>query len=93
MPLSLRMAMLIAASAGTSCLLTSCRNTAAAVADPPTVPTAMVQPANLTNELVLTAEFTPYQDVDVMAKVAGYVKNIRVDRAADANESRDLLRY
>jgi len=90
MPLSLRMAILIAASALTSCLLTSCRSTAAAVADPPTVPTAMVQPANLTNELVLTAEFTPYQDVDVMAKVAGYVKNIRVDIGDHVREG-DLL--
>lgn len=90
MPLSLRIALLIAASAGTSCLLTSCRNTEAAVSDPPTVPTAMVQPANLTNELVLTAEFTPYQDVDVMAKVAGYVKNIRVDIGDHVREG-DLL--
>lgn len=90
MSLSLRIAILIAASAGTSCLLTSCRNTAAAVADTPTVPTAMVHPANLTNELVLTAEFTPYQDVDVMAKVAGYVKNIRVDIGDHVREG-DLL--
>jgi RND family efflux transporter MFP subunit len=29
--------------------------------------------------VVLTAEFKPYQEVDVMAKVAGYVKQIRVD--------------
>ena len=29
--------------------------------------------------LTLTAEFLPYQDVDVMAKVAGYVKTISVD--------------
>ncbi len=31
------------------------------------------------DDLVLTAEFTPYQDVAVMAKVAGFVKQIRVD--------------
>jgi RND family efflux transporter MFP subunit len=29
--------------------------------------------------LVLTAEFKPFQEVDLMAKVAGYVKNIKVD--------------
>jgi RND family efflux transporter MFP subunit len=90
MSLSLRMMMLIAAATGTSCLLTSCRKTAVAVPDMPTVPTATVQPANLTNELVLTAEFTPYQDVDVMAKVAGYVKNIRVDIGDHVREG-DLL--
>ena len=90
MPLSLRMIMLLAATTGTSCLLTSCRSTAAAVSDIPTVPTATVQPANLTNELVLTAEFTPYQDVDVMAKVAGYVKNICVDIGDHVREG-DLL--
>jgi RND family efflux transporter MFP subunit len=30
-------------------------------------------------DLVLTAEFKPFQEIDVMAKVAGYVKNINVD--------------
>ena len=79
MELTLRKAMIVAACAGASCLLTSCRQPVVAAADAPTVPTATVHPANLSNELVLTAEFTPYQDVDVMAKVAGYVKNIRVD--------------
>jgi RND family efflux transporter MFP subunit len=29
--------------------------------------------------LVLTAEFKPFQEIDVMAKVAGYVKTINVD--------------
>jgi len=79
MSTSMRRAMLVTVSVGASCLLTACRQQAAPVADAPTVPTATVRPANLTNELVLTAEFTPYQDVDVMAKVAGYVKDIRVD--------------
>jgi RND family efflux transporter MFP subunit len=66
-------------SAGAPCLLIACRQTTAAVVDAATVPVATARPANLSNELVLTAEFTPYQDIDVMAKVAGYVKNIRVD--------------
>ena len=34
---------------------------------------------DLSHGLVLTAEFRPYQEVDVMAKVAGYVKQINVD--------------
>jgi len=35
--------------------------------------------------LVLTAEFKPFQEVDVMAKVAGFIKRINVD----VGESRD----
>jgi RND family efflux transporter MFP subunit len=35
--------------------------------------------ANLSRTLSLTAEFIPYQEVDVMAKVAGFVKHINVD--------------
>jgi len=34
---------------------------------------------DLAHNLVLTAEFKPYQEVDVMAKVAGYIKKIDVD--------------
>jgi RND family efflux transporter MFP subunit len=45
----------------------------------PTVPVAKVSRANLSGELTLTAEFTPFQEVDVMAKVAGYVQSIKVD--------------
>lgn len=38
-----------------------------------------VRRLTLTNELPLTAEFRPYQEVDVMAKVSGYLKKIEVD--------------
>src|ERR1700710_2674119 len=76
---SLRVAMLIAVSAGASCLLTACRQTTTVAAEVPIVPIATAGSANLADELVLTAEFTPYQDVDVMAKVAGYVRSIDVD--------------
>jgi RND family efflux transporter MFP subunit len=48
-------------------------------ADIPVVAVAKVQTENLTHGLILTAEFKPFQEVEVMAKVAGYVKNIRVD--------------
>ena len=34
---------------------------------------------DMTRQLALTAEFRPFQEVDVMAKVAGYVKSINVD--------------
>jgi RND family efflux transporter MFP subunit len=67
------------------CLLltTSCsqspRVEAAPAPDVPTVAVAKVSPENLSHNLILTAEFKPFQEVDVMAKVAGYIKEIKVD--------------
>ena len=46
------------------------------------VPSVAVDKARverISRELALTAEFRPYQEIDVMAKVAGYVKSINVD--------------
>ena len=60
-------------------LMTGCKSSAPPPATTPTVPVATVGKATLANDLTLTAEFLPYQDVDVMAKVAGYVKTISVD--------------
>jgi RND family efflux transporter MFP subunit len=68
--------LLTATGAGT---LTSCKSSASPPADLPSIPFATVRPATLANDLALSAEFRPYQEVDVMAKIAGYVKNIRVD--------------
>ncbi len=71
--------------AGACCvLLTSCSRTAAEAsgthpADIPTIAVAKAEPQNLSHGLVLTAEFKPYQEIDVMAKVAGFVKEIKVD--------------
>jgi RND family efflux transporter MFP subunit len=45
----------------------------------PIVPVAKAERADLHSDLVLTAEFEPYQQVDVMAKVSGYVRSINVD--------------
>jgi RND family efflux transporter MFP subunit len=56
-----------------------CRAPAATVAPIATVPVATVETANLENNLVLSAEFRPFQEVQVMAKIAGYVKSIPVD--------------
>ena len=66
-------------TASSACMLTSCKSSAPPPVEVPTVPVATVGPATLQNNIVLSAEFEPFQDVDVMAKVAGYVKNIRVD--------------
>jgi RND family efflux transporter MFP subunit len=43
------------------------------------VPVATAAPSDLAQDIVLTAEFMPFQDVDLMAKVAGYIRAIRVD--------------
>ena len=45
----------------------------------PTVAVQAASRSNLSRSLALTAEFKPYQEVDVMSKVAGYVKKINVD--------------
>ena len=34
---------------------------------------------DLSSTIALTAEFEPFQEVDVMAKVSGYVREINVD--------------
>lgn len=64
-------------------LLVSCSSDAAkSEPDPATAPTvaaAKVHRTDLTRALTVTAEFRPYQEIDVHAKVAGYVKRIYVD--------------
>lgn len=59
--------------------LTACKSSAPPPIAIPIVPVATVGTATLANDLVVTAEFRPYQEVDVMAKVAGYVRSIGVD--------------
>jgi RND family efflux transporter MFP subunit len=62
----------------------------AGVSDVQTVAVAKVMTQDLSRNLVLTAEFKPYQEVDVMAKVAGYIKEINVD-VGDRVKEGDLL--
>lgn len=45
----------------------------------PTVAVVKVTRGDLSNNLVLTAEFEPFQEIDVMAKVSGYIREINVD--------------
>jgi RND family efflux transporter MFP subunit len=65
-------------------LVTSCARTGAVEgsqtgAETPTVAVVQAARADLSSDLVLTAEFEPFQEVDVMAKVSGYIKEINVD--------------
>lgn len=50
-----------------------------AAPEAPVVAVAKVQQEDMSKSVVLTAEFRPFQEIDVMAKVAGYVKHIGVD--------------
>ncbi len=69
----------LVASLATLTAVNGCKSAAPIEAAPQTVPVAIAEPASLENNLVLSAEFRPFQEVDVMAKVAGYVRAINVD--------------
>lgn len=79
MPIKTRATVLSFLTAAGACFLVACKSSVAPPAETPIVPVATVGSATLANDLTVSAEFRPYQEVDVMAKIAGYVKNIRVD--------------
>lgn len=60
-------------------IVQGCKSAPPPAASVPIVPIAIAGPERLENKLVLSAEFRPFQEVDVMAKVAGYVRAINVD--------------
>jgi len=69
---------------------TSCAGGAAGPPAPPTVAVARVTRGPLTRSLSIVSELRPYQDVDVHAKVAGYVKEINVDYGSRVKEGDTL---
>ena len=74
---------LTAAAVSLLAALTSCARSGAQTvlpaAGPRTVAVAKAGRADLSSGLVLTAEFEPFEEVDVMAKVSGYIREIKVD--------------
>lgn len=58
--------------------------------DAPTVAVVKVTRTNLSSGVVLTAEFEPFQAVDVMAKVSGYIRRINVDIGDHVREGQVL---
>jgi RND family efflux transporter MFP subunit len=71
----------------------SCARHETHASSPPAVAYAAVAKVttdDLARNLVLTAEFHPFQEIDVMAKVAGYIKQINVD-AGDRVKQGQLL--
>jgi RND family efflux transporter MFP subunit len=73
----------MAAFASLTMVIASCaRSGSAEIPKAVAIPTVAVVKAmrvNLSSDLVLTAEFAPYQEIDVMAKVSGYIREIKVD--------------
>jgi RND family efflux transporter MFP subunit len=60
-------------------LLTGCRNNEQENAPIPTASVAFVTRGDLSSTLTVAGEFQPYQEVDLHAKVSGYVRRINVD--------------
>src|SRR5579864_8802194 len=48
-------------------------------ADAPSVAVIKVTRQNLSNELEIASEFLPFQEIDVYAKVSGYIQKLYVD--------------
>jgi RND family efflux transporter MFP subunit len=77
--------LLITAISALVVAITSCARNGGAEAsqnmtvETPTVAVVKATRANLSSDLILTAEFEPFQEIDVMAKVSGYIKKINVD--------------
>jgi RND family efflux transporter MFP subunit len=84
MSLAIRRCLLIAAACIPLAAITSCSRSGGAeasqgVMETPIVAVVKATRADLASDLVLTAEFEPFQEIDVMAKVSGYIKEIKVD--------------
>jgi RND family efflux transporter MFP subunit len=68
---------LAASVGGSSC--SSSQAAAVRAADPPSVAVVKAVTGNLAQTLAVAAEFRPFQEIDIHAKVAGYLKSIGVD--------------
>jgi RND family efflux transporter MFP subunit len=75
------------------CLLAGCGSSAKRVDDAANAPVAPVVTAhreNLTSRLSIAAEFQPYQEVNVYAKVSGYIQKLYVDWGAHVKQGQLL---
>jgi len=63
-----------------SCLVfTGCKKRQPVSVAPVTASVAQVTRGDLSNTLTVAGEFQPYQEVDLHAKVSGYIRRINVD--------------
>lgn len=83
-------ALTLAVLAGCSTSHDSTKAAAPSKASTVIVPVEPAARAPVSNELTLTAEFHPHQEVDVMAKVSGYLKKITVDTGDRVTEGQLL---
>src|ERR1700733_3200073 len=60
-------------------LFTGCRDERPERESSPTASVAPVTRGNLSSTLTVAGEFQPYQEVDLHAKVSGYIRRINVD--------------
>jgi RND family efflux transporter MFP subunit len=69
----------LAAIAAAGCAGSDARAVDRGSGDPPTVAAARIERGDITQVLTIAAEFRPFQEIEVHAKVAGFVKSITVD--------------
>jgi RND family efflux transporter MFP subunit len=84
LPALLGMACCLAAGCGSS------RKPADDAANAPVAPVVSAHRENLTSELSIAAEFRPYQEVNVYAKVSGYIQKLDVDWGAHVKQGQLL---
>jgi RND family efflux transporter MFP subunit len=69
----------LAAVAANGCAGSDARAVDRGAGDPPTVAAATIGRGDIAQILTIAAEFRPFQEIEVHAKVAGFVKGITVD--------------
>jgi len=80
----------LAALAGAACSGSRASEEHVEAATAPTVAVARVTRGDIAQSLTIAAEFRPFQEIEVHAKVAGYLKSISVD-VGDRVRSGELL--
>ena len=75
----LGLAAALALAAGTACKKATGTEASKSAAAPAPVAVAKVTRADIAREVVFDAEFRPFQDIDLHAKVAGFVQTMNVD--------------
>jgi RND family efflux transporter MFP subunit len=83
---------LISLAAGASALAgcSSSDKTADAAANAPIVPVVSVQKKDMSSSLSIASEFQPFQEVNVYAKVSGYIQKLYVDWGTHVKEGQLL---
>ncbi len=76
-----------------SCILFGCgdgQKSAADAASAPAAPVVKVSRGNIADNLEIASEFQPFQEVDVYAKVSGYIQKLYVDYGTHVKQGQIL---